>query len=377
LVSPTTIPERRSVAEMVPGGLAPRLPTVPPPEQGIGNLSGSDSGSVSTSHGLAAILRALRPIVAHGGSVANGTELPLERRPALAELPSVSACLSIELAGARAIDRHCEPGVSAFLDGIQRSQLLGHVAGSPLVLGTVAAVVRVRVNKRLETWRAPRHTRAIFAARAQLGDALWAQLEALPLPIVDITESLPPDAVSPHPMAIRARALEVIAAERETAERRLAAEWCANEARWLWIDGGIAGNLAIDERATAFGVVKSHNTLYGDATAVRDVLALAFGERSPAFLVGHRPRRAVASWYLRVHAADSDPLHGLVRVEIAPPTVRDAMPLDGDAFSAHIDRLSAWILAERAPVSLPDRRWDTLTYGVYACEQYLKSIVGS
>jgi hypothetical protein len=176
---------------------------------------------------------------------------------------------------------------------------------------------------------------------------------------------------------MRARALDVIAAERETAERRLAAEWCASESDWLWIDGGIAGNLAIDERAPAFGVVKSHNTLYGDPVAVHDVLALRFGDRSPAFLVGHRPRRAVASWYLRIHEADSDPLHGLVRVEIAPPTLRDNVPVDVLAFTQRIDELSAWILAERAPLSLPDRRWDTLTYGVYACEQYLKSIVGS
>ena len=41
------------------------------------------------------------------------------------------------------------------------------------------------------------------------------------------------------------------------------------------------------------------------------------------------------------------------------------------------DRLSSWILAERRPLSLPDPRWDTLTYGVHACETFLKSIVGS
>jgi len=330
---------------------------------------------------LGAVLRALRPIVSRGGVVATGTEPSLERQQPLGDLPSVSACEPLERPGERTMDLHTAPGVSAFLDGIQRSQLLGHVLGSPLVLGTVAAVVRVRAERRLETWRAPKMVRAIFAARAQLGDDLWQELAALALPLIDITERLTPDAVSPHPMAMRARALDVIAAERETAERRLAAEWCANEARWLWIDGGIAGNLAIDERAPAFGVVKSHNTLYGDPAAVRDILALKLGQRSPAFLAGHRPRRAVASWYLRIHDADADPLHGLVRVEVAPPaqpqnaTMRDSAL--ASAFSAHVDQLSAWILAERAPLSLPDKRWDTLTYGVYACEQYLKSIVGS
>ena len=44
--------------------------------------------------------------------------------------------------------------------------------------------------------------------------------------------------------------------------------------------------------------------------------------------------------------------------------------------TAHCDRLSAGILAERAPLSLPDPRWDTLTYGIHACEMYLDALVG-
>jgi len=42
----------------------------------------------------------------------------------------------------------------------------------------------------------------------------------------------------------------------------------------------------------------------------------------------------------------------------------------------HCDRLSAGILVERAPLSLPDPRWDTLTYGIHACEMYLDALVG-
>lgn len=271
------------------------------------------------------------------------------------------------------------PVVRAFLDGIQRSRLVGHIQGSPIVFGTVAAVVRHRVARRLETWESPRVRRALFASRTQLGESTWQRLVDSALPLVDVTEGMPAEAVSPHPMALRARALELVALERERAERQLAANWCARETEWLWIDGGIAGNLAVDERAPAFGVVKSHNTLYGDVSAVRDLLALREGERSPAFLVGHRPRRAVASWYLRLRdAPNGDPLHGLVRIEVAPPAWgTDPTPTATAAFSTHLDTLSAWILAERAPLSLPDPRWDTLTYGVHACEQYLKSIIGS
>ncbi|HYW33287.1 MAG TPA: hypothetical protein VE869_17425 [Gemmatimonas sp.] len=333
-----------------------------------------------------AVLRALRPLVGHGAIDAAGTAMALERFQRSDQAPNISACRQLEPLRAYPIASAAAPRVRGFLDGIQRSRVVGHLRGSPLVHGTVAAVVRVRENRQLATWREPRVRTALYVARPQLGEPLWADLTATGLDIVDICASNDPagsNALPPHPMATRARALELIALERETVERRLAAEWCRAEHDWLWIDGGISGNLAIDESACAFGVVKSHTTLYGDEETIRATLALRAGERSPVFLAGHRPRRAVASWYLRLRdGADGDPLHGLVRVEVAPSaallTGSDDAP-DGDAvgrLGAHADALSSWILAERAPLSRPDPRWDTLTYGVHACENYLKAIVG-
>lgn len=275
-------------------------------------------------------------------------------------------------------------GVRAFLDGIQRSRVIGHLNGSPIVFATVAAVVRERIDRRMSTWGEPRLRHLVLASRARVGEQHWSAM-ASSLTLLDITEN---DTIEPllHPLGVRARALEVIAQERETIERRLAAEWCGAESRWLWIDGGVSGNLAIDENSTAFGVVKSHNTLYGDAASLDTMMALDVGERGPLFLVQHRSRRAVASWYMRVHASDDgNPLHGLVRVEVAPPSSMFAAndterahpdPVALQALTRRADEISAWILAERAPISLPDPRWDTLTYGVYACEQFLKAIIG-
>lgn len=318
------------------------------------------------------VLRALRPIVGQGAIDAAGTALALERFQRAGDPPSVSVCSPLEPPGARRVPEAVPPGVTAFLDGVQRSRIVGYVGGSPLVHGAVAAVVRRRENRQLGTWRAPRVRSAIFAHREGLGEETWSRLDAAGVPLVDIGEGAR-EALPPHPMAVRARALELVAGERETLERHLAAEWCRDMHDWLWIDGGISGNLAIDAGACAFGVVKSHTTLYGDADALRDTLALRAGERSPAFLAGHRPRRAVASWYLRLRdSTDGDPLHGLVRVEVAPP---DDLS-DVSRFAAHADRLSSWVLAERIPLSRPDPRWDTLTYGVHACEAYLKAILG-
>lgn len=336
-----------------------------------------------------AVLRALRPLVGQGAVDAAGTGLSLERLQRAGDPPSVSSCVPLEIGPARNVPVSRTAGISAFLDGIQRSRIVGHLNGSPIVHGTVAAVVRRRVERKLETWGSPRIRSVLLGARPHLGETAWTQLLATGVEIVDLCagESTEPDGATPlppHPMAVRARSLDLISLERESVERHLAAEWCDTERSWLWIDGGIAGNLAVSESACAFGVVKSHTTLYGDADAIRRVLALRAGERSSAFLVGHRPRRAVASWYLRLRdGAGGDPLHGLVRVEVVPPAAL-VLPSDDathDAarvrFTAHADQLSGWILAEGAPLALPDPRWDTLTYGVHACETYLRAIIGA
>jgi hypothetical protein len=39
------------------------------------------------------------------------------------------------------------------------------------------------------------------------------------------------------------------------------------------------------------------------------------------------------------------------------------------------DEVSRWILAEGAPVALPDGRWDKMVYGVRDCEEFLRAIM--
>lgn len=276
------------------------------------------------------------------------------------------------------------PMVAAFLDGVQRSRVIAHLNGSPLVLATVAAAIRERHDRRLATWHEPLRRDLLLASRTAMGEEPWGQLQAAGVEPIDL--DLPADAAGVpagafgHPHAARARALARVSLEREALERHLAARWCTTETRWLWIDGGIAGNLAFDADAAAFGVVKSHTTLYGDAESVAQILALRSGERSPAFLVGSRRRRAVASWYLRWHASvQGDPLFGLVRVEVVPPPALlhpSPDPAVHRAFSTFCDTLSSAILLERRPLSLPDPRWHTLAYGVHDVERYLHALIG-
>jgi hypothetical protein len=139
----------------------------------------------------------------------------------------------------------------------------------------------------------------------------------------------------------------------------------------LFMDGGISGDPRVASATSIVGVVKSHRVLYGDPAAARAILSLAGGERSTVFTIGmpERRRAPVASWYLRLRdASGKDPLWGMVRIEIAPPTVADA-----GRVAARADEISRWILAEVAPLSLPDSRWDTMVYGIRDCEQYLRA----
>jgi hypothetical protein len=111
-------------------------------------------------------------------------------------------------------------------------------------------------------------------------------------------------------------------------------------------------------------ISKSHSILPFDGEELERYLRLPAGHRSSVYAPETRTLAPVRAWGLRLWSwQGKDLLHGLIRVEVAPA--------NGSSESA--DALSRWILAERAPVSAPDRRWDRLLYGIYSVEQYLKS----
>ena len=58
-----------------------------------------------------------------------------------------------------------------------------------------------------------------------------------------------------------------------------------------------------------------------------------------------------------------------VRVEVARTAILD----DVSVLSERAGAVSRWILAERAPLALPDARWDRMVYGIRDCEEYLRA----
>jgi hypothetical protein len=261
-------------------------------------------------------------------------------------------------------------GFGAFLDGAQKVQIVGHHAGMPIVIGTVSAAVRVRVDRRMTTWghQPPRVERKIYLplrflpALKDLGDgAAQASWQIVDTSTADKNGEYP----SEHPAVLLERATRAVDQEREQLEDRLAEAWCAQGQTPIFIDGGISRSASVASSSLAVGVIKSHRTLYVEGDALRIVLGLRKGERSSVFRVSPRSRSTVMSWYLRLRGGEGrDPLWGLVRVEVA----------ERERPSDRANEISRWILAETTPLSLPDGRWDKMAYGVRDCEEFLRAI---
>jgi hypothetical protein len=315
---------------------------------------------------LAALLPDARPTREGEGT--------LELASSLVDAPRLISATVLEGSGplrARRVFEAPIAGFRGFLDGTQRSLVVTHLAGIPIVHGTVAAVIRERRNKRMHTWGLPRIETRVYAPRALVGEQAWDLLSAAYRRwLVDTTDG--EAAGEHHPFALRDAAFHRVQADREVVERELAERWCATENDRLFIDGGISGSESVAVSSCTVGVVKSHRTLYAEGPALQTILGLGRRERSSVFRITSPRRTTVASWYLRLRdPVGRDPMWGLVRVEIAHP---DSAELH--AIGERADEVSRWILAEASPLALPDARWDKMVYGIRDCEEFLRAVSG-
>lgn len=325
------------------------------------------SGPDLTSRAALGFLRAEFPEMAVAGS----PSLVLER-PIAADPPRLSAGELLEHRNFSAVpvgltsaaERVSE--FAGFLDGAQKVQVLAYPKGMPVVLGTVSAGIRLRIDRRLVTWkkREPAVERRLYLPLAYLQSTTLASDARFTVIDTSASDSggIAPDA---HPLGLVDRAVQLVQEHREALEHRFAGEWCDTENAPLFIDGGISGTARIASSPLAIGVVKSHRTLYADNAALGILFSLKKSERSTVFRVSPRSRHSIASWYLRLRSAGGqDPLWGLVRVEIAD--THDAVD--------RADEISRWVLAESSPLSLPDGRWDKMAYGIRDAEEFLRAI---
>lgn len=303
--------------------------------------------------------------------------LTLEMRPAPAEAARCVAAQPLEgdRLSVREVSGERDSRFAAFLDGTQRTTVIAYLRGLPLVHGLVAAVVRVRSERRLSTWSpGPKVGRLLCAPLALLAADERVAIEQAGVELRDSGDELPADATSAHPFTLVERSAALVEYARERCEQALAEHWSDTErGSMLFVDGGISGSERIARSANVVGVVKSHRRLYAEGDDMRTVLGLRSGERSTVFRVAPARRAAVASWYLRLRdPTGHDPMWGLVRVEIAQP---DEAGLASGVLTPRANEISRWVLAEAAPLALPDARWDKMVYGVRDCEEFLRAVV--
>jgi len=247
------------------------------------------------------------------------------------------------------------PGTLAFLDGVQRSVLLAYAGAAPIVVGEVAAAVRERSDRRLVTVLEERRLLAIArpAALSAAGD-LPAQVRTVALPADE----------PPHPVRDLANASRALDQARGALELALGTQYRCRSSGWLVIDGSLTESPAWAADPCMVGISKSHATLPFEGSDLDRFLRLPHGHRSSVYTPQTRSLTPVRQWALRLWPWEGkDVFHGLVRVEVSPA--------NGDPATA--DLLSRRLLAERAPLSTPDHRWDRLLYGIHSVESYLRA----
>lgn len=247
------------------------------------------------------------------------------------------------------------PDPVAFLDGVQHSEVVGYAGSSPIVVASVAAAVRERTDRHLVT-RVVRHRHLAIGRRAAL-DAAGSVLDDLER--LELSDTDPP-----HPIRELAQAGAALDDARGALEVAVGITYRAESNAWLVVDGSLAESPVWAQDPRMAGVAKSHSSLPFGGADLEAYLRLPAAHRSPIFAPASRRLAPVRAWAVRLWPWEGkDLLHGLIRVEVAPVNGTPGMA----------DTISRWLLAERAPISAPDPRWDRMLYGIRSVEEFLKA----
>ena len=246
------------------------------------------------------------------------------------------------------------PGSVAFLDGVQRCEVVGYAGAAPLLLAEIAAAVRERSGREARTVLVER--RRLAVARAEVLDRVAGAFEGIETVVLETEEPA-------HPLRDVELARAAVDSARGELERRVGEAYRNRSDGWVVVDGSLAESPAWAADPRMLGVSKSHATLPFGGSELVTYLELPMGSRSSVFQPGSRRRAPVYAWGLRLWDwTGKDLLYGLVRVEGAATATT----------LAQVDQLSRWVLAERAPISA-DARWDRLLYGIHSVEQFLRA----
>ncbi len=248
-----------------------------------------------------------------------------------------------------------------FLDGIQKTWRRAYFGMSPIVFAYTSAALLARVEG---TILPPEPECFDGGLDALVPDDPELVSRLSQLPGLDAVHPVMPKTVGSEIAFVDQASLQ-IQKLREEREVRLASDFSSG---WLMIDGGIGKCLGRNPSlTTVLGVVKTHAQQYfATPEQIECILNLRACQRTTAFIRPEDPNQGheVYSFYLKLReSADQGPTFGIVRVEL-PPRQES---LD------RIDEIAGWLLAERAPSSLPDPRYDRMLYPIRLVEKHLRT----
>ena len=279
-----------------------------------------------------------------------------------------------------------------FLDGVQSSREIGRIEMAPVIVATVAAAIINRCDRRFSRMPLkdpPALVQAVILPRS-VGDAkveaFWELLleagfselgpdetPSSPHLVLDSAEYMAERDPSDY-VGMRERARVRVRALRERLEGGMLRGWelddrtLEDRGAWIAVDGQLKDIRESNRRA--IGLIKSVARPEFVGKDVGMLLDLEPGMRTTSFVPDWQLRRDPSerrtSWYLRMWPPQrgADALGSLMRVE-AP---RDTAP-------ETVDKISRWILAERAPLAKPDPRWPAMIYPIHYVEKILKPLV--
>ena len=250
-------------------------------------------------------------------------------------------------------------GFTHFLDGAQRHWRAAYVGVLPVRLAHTSAALLERKGRDVlaptdETWRAslefymPEGDRDLERKLREWGYGVQT---------IDFVEE-------ESALAVQLKIVKKIEDRRKLHELALASGFKGDR---LLIDGGIGEVMRVIDDAFVVGLVKSHQKQYFRSKERHAVmLGMKAGQRTSVFRRKGTDRQGkdALSFYLKLRDGEHEPpLFGLARVE---------MP-ESDDYLAMADEIAGWILHERAPLSLPDRRFDVLIYPIHLVEEHIKA----
>ncbi len=233
-----------------------------------------------------------------------------------------------------------------FIDGVQRTVLLGEINSKPLFLHMSGAAIMRREGKVVTSFGEP-EMQVRFISEQEIG----------------LDSKIPLEIVSPeNPSSFYSHSSFL----REQLERRVLKKTLrvATQDEAVIYDGRLVYPEALTAEAEVIGVIKRHSSLYLKDKKV--FYSLKPGERTSSFVLefGEEPMKSsVVSFYQKLFPSRGS-YYGLVRVEVPQSKVKS---------SNIVNDFAGFIFSERFPINFTTHQSGKKLYPISVCEKFLSS----